>query len=149
MTTNFEILTLKGGRWQIDTTMKNRDDAIEHAKELFAEKRYEGVRVIKDIVDPKTNKSKEITIYDSTRNLAPKAPPAGEAKTAAPDPAKPKADVDFKFKRKAPPPKKKSSDVFFVVKIGLLLLVILGVAAGLTGGLGMLTDLLAEFGILI
>ncbi|MCR9255937.1 MAG: hypothetical protein NXI16_07555 [Alphaproteobacteria bacterium] len=146
MSANYEILTLKGGQWQIDTTMKNRDDAIEHAKELFAEKRYDGVKVLKDVVDPRTNKSKEITIYDSTRNLAAKKP-AQEAPAKGPQPAKEKADVDFKFKRKPPPAKKKSSDIWLILRTGILLLVLLVVAAFVLGGMDLINEILGEFGI--
>lgn len=151
MSTNFEILTLKGGVWQLDTTMKSRDDAIEHAKELFGERRYEGVKVVKDVMDHKSGQSRETVIYDSTKNRAPAGKPKPEA---APEPLKsgqkaPKADVDFKKRAPKAPQKKGGGDAWFVIKIGFFLILILGVAAFLVGGLEILTELLADIGILI
>ena len=105
------------------------------------------VKVVKDVVDPKTNKSKEITIYDSTRNLAPKntKPESGwhQDSTSA------KADVDFKFKPKAPPTKKKSSDVLFCATDWVS---IVGVARRwcvFAGGTDLIGEILAEVGIQI
>ena len=44
----FEVHTLKGGQWVIDSTYPSRDSAIEVAKSLYGEKRFDGVKVIKD-----------------------------------------------------------------------------------------------------
>ncbi len=46
--TLFEVHTLKGGQWQVDSTYQNRDQAIEVARGLFGEKVYQGVKVIQD-----------------------------------------------------------------------------------------------------
>ena len=65
MATLFEVHTLKGGTWMIDSTYPDREAAIDVAKSLHGEKRFEGVKVVKDMFDPKTNASKEIVIYDT------------------------------------------------------------------------------------
>lgn len=46
--TLFEVLTLKGGQWQVDSTYQQRDEAIEVARSLFGEKVFQGVKVIQD-----------------------------------------------------------------------------------------------------
>jgi hypothetical protein len=132
MATNFEVHTLKGGVWQIDSTYQQREPAIETAKQLYGEKRFEAIKVVKDEFDPKTNKGKEIVIYDTakpqTERKAP--PPKEEAKLAAPDK---KANVDFKGTG-APKaaPKSQASLVKAILLLGLVLLGGLGALFGLS-----------------
>jgi len=87
MPTNFEVHTLRGGVWQIDSTYQQREPAIEIAKQLYGEKRFEAIKVIKDDFDPKTNKGKEIVIYDTAKPQAERKapPPKDEPKATGPD----------------------------------------------------------------
>lgn len=98
MATNYEVHTLKGGIWQIDSTYPQRDPAIEVAKQLYGEKRFEAIKVVKDDFDPKTNTGKEIVIYDTAKPQAErKGPPSKEEAKAATEKAatEKKANVDF------------------------------------------------------
>lgn len=130
--TTFEVHTLKGGQWQVDSTYQQRDKAIEVARSLFGEKVFEGVKVIQDKYDPNTGDNRETIIYDSNKQVKPRAAPAAEAEPA-PSPASRPAS--------APPKSAKSSksvgrkDTAVAVKASLLLIVILA------GGLGMLFGL--------
>ena len=88
----YEVHTLKGGQWVIDSTYPDKDTSIEVAKQLHGEKRFEGIKVIKDTFDPKTGQGKELVVFDTSK--APKersAPPppaaAKSAETAAAAPA--------------------------------------------------------------
>src|SRR3546814_13501786 len=63
----YEVHTLKGGQWVIDSTYPDRESSIEVAKQLHGEKRYDAIKVIKDTFDPKTGKGKEIVVYDTSR----------------------------------------------------------------------------------
>lgn len=126
----FEVHTLKGGAWMIDSTYSDREAAIDVAKSLHGEKRFEGVKVVKDMFDAKTNSGKEIVVFDTSK--APKERPAPASKEAASSAAptkSDKADVDF---RGAAKPKTRSGEVGFAVKTVLLL------GALLLGGLALL-----------
>jgi hypothetical protein len=70
----FEVHTLKGGQWIIDSTYPDKDSAIEVAKQLYGEKRFQGVKVIKDTYDPKTGQGKEIVVFDTSK--APREKPS-------------------------------------------------------------------------
>lgn len=96
MPTNYEVHTLKGGVWQIDSTYPQRDPAIETAKQLYGEKRFEAIKVIKDDFDPKTNKGKEIVIYDSAKGGAEKKPPLPKEEPKSAAASEKKADADYK-----------------------------------------------------
>jgi hypothetical protein len=132
MPTLYEVHTLKGGTWQIDSTYPQRDPAIEVAKTLYGEKRFDAIKVVKDDFDPKTNKGKEMVIYDSSKPQAEKkAPPTKEeAKAAAAAPEK-KADVDFHGHGKAAAKKSENS----------LVKAILWLVALLVGGIAVLYGL--------
>lgn len=134
MATNYEVHTLKSGVWQIDSTYPQREAAMDCAKQLYGEKRFDAIKVIKDDFDPKTNQGKEIVIYDTA-----KSPPADKPAPMKPEPkAAPgkKADMDYKpgAPAKAPTPPKTS-----LAKPILWLVLIL------VGGLGLLYGL-AELG---
>jgi len=134
MATNYEVHTLKSGVWQIDSTYPQREAAMDCAKQLYGEKRFDAIKVIKDDFDPKTNQGKEIVIYDTAKSPSPDKPPPMKPEPKA-APAK-KTEVDYKpgAPTKAPPAPKTS-----LVKPILWLILIL------VGGLGLLYGL-AELG---
>jgi hypothetical protein len=121
MATLFEVHTLKGGKWMVDSTYPDREAAIDVAKSLHGEKRFEGVKVIKDMFDPKTNASKEIVIYDTSKPVAERAAPPPKEEKAPAKPEK-KAEVDFKG---APPRKAAAPKGSPLTKIVVLVCVLL------------------------
>jgi hypothetical protein len=142
MPTLYEVHTLKGGTWQIDSTYPQRDPAIEVAKSLYGEKRFDAIKVVKDDFDPKTNKGKEMVIYDSSKPQAEKkAPPTKEEAKAAAAGADKKADVDFQGHGRAAAKKPESSLVKAILWLVVLLvggIVALFGLAQLAGFLGKL-----------
>jgi hypothetical protein len=108
---------------------------METAKLLHAEGHLQGVKVIKDTFDEKTQLSKELVIYDTSKTPKDRAPPPPpEAAKPAAAPA-PKADVDFKG---GGPKGEKKSDTSTALKAILwlgLLLAFAGAVLWLTGGL--------------
>lgn len=129
--TNFEVHTLKGGKWVIDSTYSKRDDAMEVAKELHGEKSFDGVKVIKDTVSANGDAS-EIAIYDTSKKPKPRSAPPPKEEAA---PAKPKANAGVK----APAKKKQASGTGPIVKWVLLLSLLMFVGLGLLLGLGELS----------
>jgi hypothetical protein len=119
----FEVHTLKGGQWVIDSTYPDRDTSIEVAKQLHGEKRFEGIKVIKDTFDPKTGQGKELVVFDTSK--APKDRPA------APPPAAAKSDAPATAAGPAAAPrakkKTKNQDVSVALKAtGWLLAIVIG-----------------------
>ncbi|NQW11292.1 MAG: hypothetical protein HQ481_15610 [Alphaproteobacteria bacterium] len=123
----FEVHTLKGGQWVIDSTYPERDAAIDVAKQLYGEKAFEAIKVIKDTYDSKTGQGKEMVIYDSAKAPKPKAPPPTAKDEASA--AKPVAGAPGTGAHKKKPANK---DVSVALKAAGWLVVIL------VGGLGVL-----------
>jgi hypothetical protein len=141
MPTNYEVHTLKGGVWQVDSTYPQREPAIEVAKQLYGEKRFEAIKVIKDDFDPKTNKAKEIVIYDTSKPQAErKVPPPKEEPKPAAAPEK-KADVDFKGGGHKPKAKAETTLAKYIVLLGVVLLGGLALLFGLSQLSGLLAKL--------
>jgi hypothetical protein len=44
----FEVQVSRGGRWEVDTMLRNEEEARAHARKLFANKRCEGVRILRN-----------------------------------------------------------------------------------------------------
>jgi len=132
--TLYEVHTLKGGQWVVDSTYPKRETAIEVARGLHGEKAFDGVKVIRDSFDAASGNAKESVIYDSSKQPKPKPAPAAPAASeeAAPAPARPAA-------ASAKPAKAKSQDLTVAVKAAVLLAVILVGGFGILFGIDFLT----------
>lgn len=128
--TLFEVHTLKGGQWQVDSTYQNRDEAIEVACGLFGEKVFQGVKVIQDKYDPRTGDNRESVIYDSNKQVKPRPTPTQSSEEAAPAAVSRPAPTSGKGGKSGG-----RKDAAVAIKASLLLVVILA------GGLGLLYGL--------
>jgi len=131
----FEVHTLKGGQWIIDSTYSDRDSAIEVAKQLYGEKRFQGIKVIKDTFDAATGDGKEIVVFDTSKAPRDKAPPPpptgkGDAALAAAGAAAP-AGAPARGGRRASQKSSMNKDMSVAIKAIVMLAVILVVGAGL------------------
>ena len=143
MQTVFEVHTLKGGQWLIDSSHQTREAAMEAAKLLHAEGHLQGVKVIKDSLDEKTGMSKELVVFDTSKAPkaaaapaeAPKAPAKPDPKAGAAD-AKPAAAGDAKAPSADAGKKDSSTGTALKAIMWLVLLMVLaGGVLYLTGGL--------------
>jgi hypothetical protein len=75
--TTFEVLSIKNNEWQTDTIYSDREEAIEAARSLYGNPHIDGAKVISEVYDDKTGKSKETTIFNTTTKL--------KAKKSSPD----------------------------------------------------------------
>lgn len=129
--TLFEVHTLDGGSWVVDSTYPDRDTAIDVAKSLHGEKRFQAVKVIKDTFDAATGQGKEIVVFDTTSKVSrdksspPPPPPPGGGAAAAAVLASASAAPARRGKTK-----NANSDYAIAIKVTLLLVLILA------GGLG-------------
>jgi hypothetical protein len=141
MATNYEVHTLKGGVWQIDSTYSQRDAAIDTAKQLYGEKRFEAIKVVKDDFDPKTNQGKEIVIYDTAKPQPERKgpPPKEEAKPASA--VDKKANVDFKGGHTKAKAASSGTMVKYVLLLGAVLLGGLAALFGISQLAGILNKL--------
>jgi hypothetical protein len=122
----YEVHTLKGGQWVIDSTYPDKDASIEVAKQLHGEKRFEAIKVIKDTYDPKTGQGKELVVFDTSKTPREKTPPpaaAGKAEAPAAAPAPAAGPAGRKAK-----PKNKDVSVALKATRWLLAIVIGGLA---------------------
>ena len=129
----YEVHTLKGGQWVIDSTYPDREASIEVAKQLHGEKRFDAIKVIKDTFDAKTGQGKEIVVYDTSKAPRDKTPPPQPAAAKAAEAAAAVAAKGSPEARPAGRPKKaRNQDVSVAIKATLWLTLIL------VGGLGVL-----------
>lgn len=140
----YEVHTLKGGNWMIDSTYSDRDKAVDTAKQLYAEKRFEGVKVIKDDYDATANQGREIVIYDTSKPAVERRAPAKETAKTAPAAGDAKANVDFKHHKHKSGAK---AEVSVFLRSVIWLLVILGAGITIIWLLFSFTDFLAGAGI--
>ena len=119
----YEVHTLKGGQWVIDSTYPDKDTSIEVAKQLHGEKRFEGIKVIKDTFDPKTGQGKELVVFDTSKTQKERpAPPPPAAAKAAEASAAPAPAASARAKKKP-----KNQDVSVALKAtGWLLVIVIG-----------------------
>lgn len=139
----FEVHTLKGGQWQIDSTYREREIALDTAKQLYAEKQYQAVKVVKDTFDPRTNASRELVIYDTSKNTAEGPAPRAAAARADP-PARPASRPDPEPRRRGRPAPQKS-DTSVVLRAVIWLIVILVGGLLIIWGLVNLSYILEQF----
>ena len=129
--TLYEVHTLKSGKWMVDSTYPDRDQAVHVAKSLYGEKQFEAVKVIKDSFDAATgeeggSRGVRHDLEDHPNKPPPPPPPASEKPVAAavpsrqPKPVRPSKGSTAK------------SDYAMAIKVTLLLLLILA------GGFGIL-----------
>jgi hypothetical protein len=120
----YEVHTLKGGNWVIDSTYPDKDTSIEVAKQLHGEKRFEGIKVIKDTFDPRTGQGKELVVFDTSKapKDRPSPPPAAAARNEAPSAAAAPAASPAARRKKGP-----NKDVSVALKAtGWLLAIVIG-----------------------
>jgi len=122
----YEVHTLKGGQWVIDSTYPDRESGIEVAKQLHGEKRFDAIKVIKDTYDPKSGTAKEIVVYDTSKAPREKPKPAAASGKAA-DPG-----AEVEARAPGPASRVKNKDVSIALRATLWLTAIL------VGGLGVL-----------
>ncbi len=124
--TTYEVHTLKGGSWQIEATLTDRDAAIESAKQFHAEKIYDGIKVIKDTFDPKTNASKELVIYDTSKPVGERPPPPPPSAKTPATPSE-KKDVTPRQHQRPTEPAKSETSVVVKALLWLAALLVLGI----------------------
>ncbi|UUX48336.1 hypothetical protein NUH88_13025 [Nisaea acidiphila] len=130
--TLYEVHTLKGGNWAVDSTYPDRDGAIEVAKSLHGEKQFQAVKVVKDTYDPATGQGKEIVVFDTTSKVNRDKPaPAAAPQAAAPTPPGAAAVLNpSPAQKRSQKGKNTKSDYAMAIKVSALLVLILA------GGLG-------------
>ncbi|WP_193186468.1 hypothetical protein [Nisaea sediminum] len=129
--TLYEVHTLKGGSWAVDSTYPDRDGAIEVAKSLHGEKQFQAVKVVKDTYDPASGQGKEIVVFDTTSKVGRDKPAPAAAEAPAPTPPGAAAVLNpASAPKRSQKGKNTKSDYAMAIKVTLLLVLILG------GGLG-------------
>ena len=122
--TTFEVLSLRSGEWQTDTIYSDREEAIEAARNLYGDPHMDGAKVISEVYDDETGKSKESTIFNTTTKIKAKQ---SSLENNSPVPARQGRVPSKKLK-----PVARGRDAMVAVKAAIWLLLILA------GGLGVL-----------
>lgn len=66
----YELQTFLKGRWVIQSTFPDRDDAMREAKKRMQNRRYPGVRVTEEVYDEDTNRSRTRSIFSFEQGIA-------------------------------------------------------------------------------
>lgn len=69
MRITYELHALIKGNWNIDRVYDgaSKEEALAHARHLYAEPHIAGVKVVCETYNEETNQSSEVVIYDTTR----------------------------------------------------------------------------------
>ena len=143
--TTYEVYVLQGTRWEIHSrhNAMRKDAAIQEAKSLEASPNIDATKVVKEVYDAKAGRAEEYTIYKSEA-LKKKAPTVREVFSAAPakvaravpgmvGATKPSAVKPAPQKQQRRRKKGKTSLIGVVVKVLLVMLFSMAIAALFTG----------------
>ena len=72
--THYEVQVLRDGRWLIEATSTDRDQAVADARELFARGEAEAVRVVNDRYDVGREIGASRIVHEQTRQRRPQRP---------------------------------------------------------------------------
>jgi hypothetical protein len=122
--TTFEVLSLKSGEWQTDSIYSDREEAIEAARAIYGDPHMDGAKVIGEVYDDETGKSKESIIFNTTTKI--------KAKQSSPENNSPVPPRQGRVSSKKVRPLARGKDAMVAVKAAIWLLLILA------GGLGVL-----------
>ncbi|MEZ5825533.1 MAG: hypothetical protein R3C97_12590 [Geminicoccaceae bacterium] len=89
---HYEVQTLDGNRWTIDSTTRDQHEAVQEARAILRRARVGGVRVMKEIYDTGTRRASARIVFEHTFAKARKRPVI--AKRMTPRPVVPAASQD-------------------------------------------------------
>lgn len=69
MVSTFEILSLKGGRWEVMAVVKSKNEAISQAEHHLKKGFFSAIEVIEERYDEETGKSTSLVIFNKVKVL--------------------------------------------------------------------------------
>ncbi len=128
-TVSFEVYSLRGGHWNLDSVHDDRSLALHEARHLLKRRHEKGVKVVKENYDDETNKSIPTTIFHEGEGVKKHRPQLRQ---------------DWKQHQRIEPSRLKKEDasgfvrhlVILVVSIGGILLALIALAGFLMGAFG-------------
>ncbi len=128
-TVSFEVYSLRGGHWNLDSVYDDRGLALNEARHLFKRRREKGVKVVKENYDDETNKSMPTTIYREGEGVKKHISKVLEKTNQRQriEPSRPKKEDAPGFVRHV---------VILVLSIGGILLALIALAVFLMGAFG-------------
>ncbi len=128
-TVSFEVYSLRGGHWNLDSVHDDRSLALHEARNLFKRRREKGVMVVKENYDAETNKSIPTTIFHEGEGVKKHRPQVREKRKQRRriEPSRPKKEDASGFIRHV---------VILVVSIGGILLALIALAVFLMEAFG-------------
>ena len=128
-TVSFEVYSLRGGHWNLDSVYDDRSLALHEARHLLKRRREKGVKVVKENYDDETNKAIPTTIFHEGEGVKKHRPKVREKRKHRQrvEIAEPKKEDDSGVIRHV---------VILVVSIGGILLALTALAGFLMGAFG-------------
>ena len=65
----FEVLSLKGGKWETESILNNKEEAISLGQEVLGQRHFSSVKVIEERYDDETGESKHHLIFNKKKTL--------------------------------------------------------------------------------
>lgn len=133
MRISYELHAQSKGMWNIERVYDggSKEEALTHARHLYAEPQVSGVKVVCETYNEETNQSSEVVIYDTTRESGKpvevkKAQPAAAASTAKPAAQEPQGGI---ARPQAKKPAKKPMSTFGLAALSIVLITAVAVLA--------------------
>ena len=128
-TVSFEVYSLRGGHWNLDSVYDDRGLALDEARHLLKRRHQKSVKVVKENYDDETNKSIPTTIFHEGEGVKKHRPQVREKTNQRQriEPSRPKKEDAPGFVRHV---------VILVLSIGGILLALIALAVFLMGAFG-------------
>lgn len=116
-TSTFEILSLKGGKWETDSVETDKTAALRHAQDVLKSKYLSAVKVIEEKIDDETGKIHSFIIFNKKKTLG-----KTKSRYTGPERRKGKEWRDVKKYHKGRKKDKRKSDLYSeIIKLIVLL----------------------------
>ena len=119
LSVSYELLSLRGGSWVIESVFDNKDVALHEARRLLESRHQKAVKVIEETYDADTDDTKARVVFSRKNEEKPRQKPREENEE--------KSDTDSKA---APAARKKQGDPAFMKYILILVFSVGGILFG-------------------
>jgi hypothetical protein len=66
---SFEVISLKGQKWEIESIVDNKEEALERAQESIRSKHFSAVKVLEERYDEETGKTQNFVVFNKKKAL--------------------------------------------------------------------------------
>ena len=130
VTSSFEVISLKGQKWEIESIVDNKEEALERAQDCLRGKHFSAVKVLEERYNEETGETQNFVVFNKKKALVKE-----KSQYTGPERRKGREwrDNPKTFRKKAKKKKKQKRKTNFVGEFIRLVLILGGIMIGLIG----------------